>query len=120
MPSHANESDIPWHEDPLFWEGLREGIFDQQLWANAETEVNQLLALAPLAEGAVLDLPCGPGRHLVPLAQRGLQLCGVDLSHAYLTEAKERADAAGVNVELVQADMRKFVRSTSFDLAICM
>jgi len=115
------ENNIPWHEDPVFWEGLRDGIFDQPLWAHAETEVSQLLTLAPLAAGAaVLDIPCGPGRHIVPLAQRGLKLCGVDLSQAYLAEAKQRADAAGVIVELVEADMRQFVRPAGFDLAICL
>lgn len=116
-----DKTETPWHEDPQFWVGLRDGIFDQQLFTSAATEVEQVLALAPVAEGAaVLDIPCGPGRHLVPLAQRGLQLCGVDLSHAYLVEARERADAAGVKAELVEADMRQFVRPASFDLAICM
>ena len=116
-----DKSDTPWHEDPQFWVGLREGIFDQQLWANADTEVSQLLALVGLPAGAaILDIPCGPGRHLVPLAQRGLQLCGVDLSQAYLTEAREGAEAAGVRVELVQADMRRFARPASFDLVICL
>lgn len=116
-----DKTETPWHEDPQFWVGLRDGIFDQQLFTNAATEVEQVLALAPVAAGAaVLDIPCGPGRHLVPLAQRGLRLCGVDLSHAYLVEAQERADAASVTVELVEADMRQFVRPASFDLAICM
>jgi SAM-dependent methyltransferase len=119
--SMQDKSDIPWHEDPQFWVGLREGIFDQQLWENADTEVTQLLTMVGLpAAAAVLDIPCGPGRHLVPLARRGLQLCGVDLSHAYLAEAGQRAAAAGVSVELVQGDMRRFVRPASFDLAICM
>lgn len=116
-----DQREPPWHEDPQFWAGLRDGIFDEPLWANADSEVEQLLALAPTpAGGAVLDIPCGPGRHLLPLARRGLQLTGVDLSHAYLDEAHTRARDAGLKVELVLADMREFTRPGSFDLAICM
>ena len=111
----------PWHEDPQFWVGLRDGIFDEQLWANADSEVAQLLALvAPPAAAAVLDIPCGPGRHVLPLARRGLRVCGVDLSRAYLEEAQTRAREAGVTVELILADMREFVRPESFDLVACM
>jgi SAM-dependent methyltransferase len=115
------KSGSPWHEDPQFWTELREGIFDEQLWVNAGKEVDQLLALAGFSEGArVLDIPCGPGRHLIPLAQRGLQPCGVELNQAYLAEARSRAAAAGVSLELMQADMRQFVRPAGFELAICM
>lgn len=113
--------ELPWHEDPAFWSSLRDGIFDEQLWANADREVSQLLALTGLAAGsAVLDIPCGPGRHLIPLARRGLHACGVDLSAAYLAEAKARAESAAVHVELIEGDMRRFVRPHSFELAICM
>jgi SAM-dependent methyltransferase len=116
-----DQSDPPWHEDPQFWVGLRDGIFDEQLWANADSEIDQLLALVTLPKGAaVLDIPCGPGRHLLPLARRGFQLCGVDLSQAYLAEAQKRAADARVTIELILADMREFVRPESFELAICM
>lgn len=115
------QNDPPWHEDPEFWVELRDGIFDEALWEAADTEVAQLLALVqPPVAAAVLDIPCGPGRHLLPLARRGLQLCGVDLSQHYLAEARTRAKSAGLAVELILADMRDFVRPASFDLAICM
>jgi SAM-dependent methyltransferase len=116
-----DQSDPPWHEDPQFWVELRDGIFDEQLWADADSEITRLLALVQLPVGAdVLDIPCGPGRHLLPLARRGMRLCGVDLSQAYLAEAATRAQDAGIAVELIMADMRDFVRPQSFDLAICM
>jgi len=110
-----------WHVDPQFWVELRDGIFDESLWVNADREVTQLLTLVSAANGgAVLDIPCGPGRHLLPLAARGWQACGVDLSEAYLAEASTRAAAAGLTVELIPADMRRFIRPVGFDLAICM
>jgi SAM-dependent methyltransferase len=113
------ESDPAWHEDPQFWVAMRDGIFDPQLWADAGREVDQLLALTGTGHGArVLDIPCGPGRHVVPLAAAGLAVCGVDLSQAYLDEAQKRVAAAQLSAELMRADMREFVRPDSFDLAL--
>jgi SAM-dependent methyltransferase len=117
---HDNEStNPPWHEDATFWTALRDGIFDAESWRMADEEVAQLLRLTALPGGAaVLDVPCGPGRHLVPLAQLGHRVCGVDLNRFYLEEARRRASTAGVEAELIEADMRDFVRPASFDLVI--
>jgi len=68
----------------------------------------------------VLDLACGPGRHAVPLAQRGLKVTGVDLSNHLLQQAGEYADRSACQVEWVREDMRSFKRQASFDLIICM
>jgi SAM-dependent methyltransferase len=114
-----SSNEAPWHEDPEFWSTMRDGVFDPQLWADAERDVDQLLALTGVASGArVLDIPCGPGRHLLALAARGFEVCGVDLTRAYLAEAQKRLDIAQRNAELIFADMREFARSESFDLAI--
>jgi SAM-dependent methyltransferase len=54
----------------------------------------------------VLDLACGDGRVAVALARRGHVVTGLDLSASMLAAARERADANGVAIELVEADMR--------------
>src|SRR5687767_3887443 len=51
--------------------------------------------------GRLLDLGCGTGRLLVPLAGKGYRAVGVDLSHEMLAVAREKAAAAGVTVDLV-------------------
>jgi SAM-dependent methyltransferase len=117
---------MSWHEDPAFWTELQDGIFDPLAWEMADREVEQLLELtAPPAASAVLDVPCGPGRHLLPLAERGHRVCGVDLSRGYLEQARRRVEQARrrverppLEVELVCADMREFVRPSSFELVI--
>jgi SAM-dependent methyltransferase len=117
--SVQDEPQTPWHEDPAFWTALKDGIFDPQAWHMAEQEVEALSRLTGLRAGAVvLDIPCGPGRHLLPLARRGYRVCGVDLNRSYLEEARRRIDRAKLDVELVQADMREFERPSSFDLAV--
>jgi SAM-dependent methyltransferase len=46
------------------------------------------------AEGPALDIGCGPGRHLVALAERNVFALGIDISSAFLDVARTR----GVNV----------------------
>ncbi len=47
--------------------------------------------------GRVLDLGCGIGRHSIPLAKRGYQVVGVDLSPDFTHRARDYADAEGVS-----------------------
>jgi len=72
------------------------------------------------AGAAALDLCCGPGRHALELARRGLAVTGVDRTARYLEEARRRAAAEGLSLELVRADMRSFVRPAAFDLAVSL
>lgn len=56
---------------------------------------------------SVLDLACGSGRHLRPLAEAGLRLCGVDRDGEALAGLTAWSATAGLsaNVELLQADI---------------
>lgn len=55
--------------------------------------------------GGALDVAGGGGRHAVWLAKRGLDATVVDFSAAGLAIARERAEAAGVSIETVEADL---------------
>lgn len=68
----------------------------------------------------VLDVPCGGGRHSTGLAMRGLKVTGVDLSEEMLAHARERASAAGVDVEWAHGDMRDLPWRSEFDGACCL
>jgi SAM-dependent methyltransferase len=72
--------------------------------------------------GRLLDLGCGTGRLLVPLAQRGYRAVGVDLSEPMLTAAAAKARAAGVSVDLVRANLVNVdaFASGCFDYAACL
>jgi SAM-dependent methyltransferase len=56
--------------------------------------------------GPVLELGVGTGRVAVPIAASGIRVVGVDLSAGMLEVARERAELAGVEVDLRQGDMR--------------
>ena len=52
------------------------------------------------------------------MAKEGFRVTGVDLSPFLLEKAAGLAQAEGVDVEWVRADMRHFLRPAAFDLAI--
>jgi SAM-dependent methyltransferase len=62
-----------------------------------------LAQLGDVAGRRMLDLGCGHGMAGVVLARRGAAVIGLDLSLGYLREARRRAAANGVRVDLVQA-----------------
>jgi ubiquinone/menaquinone biosynthesis C-methylase UbiE len=70
--------------------------------------------------GAVLDVPCGFGRHAVPLARAGYRVTGVDRSEPLLAEARRRApDDGGPTLTLVRADYRELpLADETFDAAL--
>ncbi len=67
----------------------------------------------------VLDAGCGAGRHLLPLAQQGFQVVGVDREAAVLRVLKTALTAEALPAPLLQADLRHLpFDDGSFDLAI--
>jgi ubiquinone/menaquinone biosynthesis C-methylase UbiE len=86
-----------------------------------EAEVQALAAarMSGCAEGGeLLDVPCGFGRHSVPLARAGYRVTGVDRSAALLEEARRRAGGERWP-KLVTADYRELpFPDASFDAAV--
>ena len=109
-----------WYEDESFWQSLFPFMFPSDRIAAGADEVDQLLDLVGPPAETVLDLCCGPGRHSVPLAQRGCRVTAVDRSRFLLDEAKTLAAEQGATIDWVEADMREFVRPDTFDLAVSM
>lgn len=84
-----------------------------------EEEVAFIVERLGLPPGSkVLDLCCGHGRHSIPLAQRGYQVTGLDLSEVFLEKARADAEQAGVQVRWVHSDMRQVPFEAEFDAVI--
>lgn len=91
----------------------------QSFTAGTEQEVSFLVDELGLAAGMrVLDAGCGPGRHALALAARGIEVVGVDLSPDFMALA--RAAAGDLPVEFAVADVRELAYDTEFDAAICL
>ena len=82
----AGPDDFPWHED------------------KPSRLLEEAIASRP-TKGRALDLGCGSGFYTVHLAQQGFEVTGVDFVPDAIAMARERATAAGVAVELVEADV---------------
>lgn len=113
-------SPAPWYADETFWSTSFPFLFPQEAFERASEEISRITHLTGCGGGRVLDLACGPGRHAVPLAERGFQVTAVDRSAFLLERAREYAGDHGVGIEWVEEDMREFRRSEVFDLAISL
>jgi SAM-dependent methyltransferase len=107
-----------WYEDEAFWRDNYEVMFSREAFGRAAEDIDRLLALSGNDPRRVLDLGCGPGRHTIPLAQKGLEVTGVDLSSFLLDKARENARAVHVTPEFIRSDMRSFVRPNAFDAVL--
>ncbi|MEW5986694.1 MAG: class I SAM-dependent methyltransferase [Chloroflexota bacterium] len=80
--------------------------------ADLTADIDFVLALAAGAAGPVLELGCGTGRLLLPLAHSGHKVTGVDNSPAMLALAQKRLAVEPATtrerVTLIEADFTRF------------
>lgn len=89
---------------------------------DTEAQVEFALRALDVSPGAhLVDLGCGHGRHTISLARKGFRVTGVDLIEGFLLIAREAALREGLPVELVRAELSRFVREpASLDGALCL
>jgi SAM-dependent methyltransferase len=76
--------------------------------------------LAREAHGPIVELAVGNGRVAVPVAQAtGKTVLGIDISQAMLSQARENAAAAGVELDLREGDMRELELDEPAALVYC-
>jgi ubiquinone/menaquinone biosynthesis C-methylase UbiE len=75
---------------------------------------------AELGGGRILELACGSGRVLLPLAEEGYDVTGVDSSEKMLEIARQRVQEKHLesHCQLVKQDMRKLQLGQKYRLAI--
>ncbi len=96
-----------------FWRAV---VTEEQTRAEADFIQKHLL----LSSGAsVLDVPCGNGRLSLELARRGFLLTAVDIASEFIDEAKTKAAAAGIKMDLRNCDMRDLPWPETFQGAFC-
>lgn len=85
-------------------------------------DIDFYLNLARAHPGPVLDLGAGAGRVLLPLAQAGVTVTGVDKSEAMLAMARTRIDGAAEDVRrrvtLVHSPMEAFASDQEYGLVL--
>lgn len=73
-------------------------------------------SLAGSTPASILELGCGTGRLLLPLASAGYAVTGIDNVPGMLTVARRKAQDALLAPDLVLADVRQFKLDTKFRL----
>jgi SAM-dependent methyltransferase len=89
-------------------------LFDQ-----LDFDLPYWIGKAGAAGGPVLEVGCGSGRLLLPIAKAGVDIEGLDASRAMIRRLKAKAAAAGLPVRTKTADMRDFSMGRRYALVFC-
>ncbi|MYA77909.1 MAG: class I SAM-dependent methyltransferase [Gemmatimonadetes bacterium] len=77
---------------------------------------------AARVEGPVLELGCGTGRIMIPVAESGVSIVGLDRAPAMLEVARRKVaglpEETRQRIQIVEGDMRTFSLNRHFPLAI--
>jgi SAM-dependent methyltransferase len=76
--------------------------------------------LALNGQEVILDLACGFGRHALEFARRGCRVIGVDITKAYIDEAKNQANKQGLDASFICTDLRNLHFSEEFDVVLSL
>lgn len=127
VPEPWGEGDnIPWNEAGFSARMLKEHLSQDHdlasrrsgtIAAQVDWIAREVVGRSP---ARVLDLGCGPGLYLQPLAAMGHACRGIDFSPASVAHAREQASRAGLAIDYEEADLRTacFGEEGSFDAAM--
>lgn len=88
---------------------------DYEAWADYVLGAAKRFGCAPKT---VLDLACGTGSTTLPLAARGLDATGLDLSGEMLAIARSKAAEAGLEVAFAEQNMLELDFPKPFDMVV--
>src|ERR1700679_3986815 len=88
--------------------------------AHSDADTAEILGLLDLPAGArILDAPCGHGRIARRLAAAGMEVTGVDLTPAYLEQARADPHVRPDSVTYLEGDIRALPVDGPFDAVVC-
>jgi len=91
--------------------------YDPQ-YKNFSDDISFWIDQANIHGGRVLEIGCGSGRIMIPLAAAGISVTGLDIDAGMLEIARGKAAAENLSLELVRADCRNFSLKKKFPLVI--
>jgi SAM-dependent methyltransferase len=88
--------------------------------AHSDADTAEILGLLELPAGArILDAPCGHGRIARRLAAAGMEVTGIDLTPAYLEQARADPQLRPDTVRYLEGDIRALPVDGPFDAVVC-
>jgi SAM-dependent methyltransferase len=87
---------------------------------HSDADTAEILGLLQLPSGSrILDVPCGHGRLSRRLAAAGMEVTGVDLTTAYVEEARADPHLRPGSVTYLEGDIRSLPVDGPFDAVVC-
>jgi SAM-dependent methyltransferase len=105
MGSNYTVGELIYNAD--FYDGMNTNLTDLQFYKRW---------LPNNKDARILELCCGTGRLTIPIAKDGYNITGVDYTRSMLEQAKSKASAQGLNIELIEADIRTLDLPEKYDL----
>ena len=106
------------YEDNEFVSDFYDAVYAQ--YTGFSHDVDFFVSYSKQASGKTLELGCGTGRVLIPVAQAGCQITGLDLSPYMLAKCREKLTSQTKEVQsrikLIQGDMTDFSTDEQYPL----
>lgn len=77
-------------------------------------------ALLNIPVGSALDIGCGNGRNTLFLAKEGWEVHALDSDNEAISDIRDNANEANLNIQIYQEDIRTFKSDNKFDLIVCL
>jgi tellurite methyltransferase len=100
-----------------FWEGVYDDLDGPGAFGPPSAEIVELAKLLT-ADGRILDLGCGDGRHALYLAGRGFHVTAIDVSPRAIRKLQHNASQQGLTIEAEVQDLRDVTIDRTYDLII--
>lgn len=119
------KSSVPSSFDGHWFEALAEVMGPSYLrysfTKGTEQEVTFLVDTLALRPGStVLDVGCGPGRHSLAFARRGIVATGIDISQRFVDLATETAERENLPAAFTRTDARDLSTPDRFDAVVSL
>ncbi len=90
---------------------------DYQLWVNY---IEQIINNNTNKVNKILELACGTGNITIPIAKKGYNITGVDISDDMLMIAKNKSVENNLNILFINQDMVNLQLKEKFDCVLIM
>lgn len=101
------------YDDSIFYDLVHGEYAQAETLAFYETQI-------ALYGSPVLELACGTGHYLIPLAEKGVDISGIDISVEMLNRAAEKASERNVSIDVQHGDNRNFELNRRFSLILLL
>jgi 2-polyprenyl-3-methyl-5-hydroxy-6-metoxy-1,4-benzoquinol methylase len=104
------------HRAALIWDAVYGKFANEEL----DFILKQFSAVNGKEVGSVMDIGCGTGRYIIPLAKKGWEVLGIDSSQQMLEILKQKASSEKVQVRAVNTAFEDYTGTGKYDLIVSL